>query len=212
MGHKVKDTKEKIIRQALIYFIENDYEGASLNDIAGALGVTKGAIYHYFGSKDELFKAAVHHMVEELGKQMSGMWCGSDGLSFKDTLALWFNFGAMMSETNELAGTDLFRDYANVIYLMFTAIKKFPEVRELMDRTYRGTIGGLHSLLEKARQEGEIRREIDTGALAFEMTAFAEGSLLLGGVVSDLDLLDMGQRCFDNFWLRVRPDAGEEGG
>ncbi len=38
----MKETKEKIIRQALEYFTMNDYQGASLNSIARAIGITKG--------------------------------------------------------------------------------------------------------------------------------------------------------------------------
>ena len=46
--HKVKDTRNRIIIQALSYFTQNNYEKASLNDIAGAINITKGGIYHYF--------------------------------------------------------------------------------------------------------------------------------------------------------------------
>ena len=201
----MKDTKEKIIRQALAYFCENDYERASLNDIAGALGVTKGAIYHYFGSKDELFKATVFTALEDLGKVLSGMWDESSGLPFKEMMRLWFNFGAMIQDTKEIVGLDIQGDYTNMVYLMFTAMKKFPEVRELMDNLYTGSIEGLHQLLKNASEAGYINQKIDTEALAFEMTAFAEGSLLLGSIVSQIDLFEMGHRCFENFWLRVQP-------
>ncbi len=53
----MKETKDKIILKALQYFTENDFEGTSLDKIARASGITKGGIYHYFESKDELFKA-----------------------------------------------------------------------------------------------------------------------------------------------------------
>ncbi len=45
------DTKEKLEIQALQFFARHDYERSSLNDIAEAMGVTKGAIYHYFKGK-----------------------------------------------------------------------------------------------------------------------------------------------------------------
>lgn len=41
-GVIVTETKEKILLKALQYFTENDYEGASLEKIAGAIGITKG--------------------------------------------------------------------------------------------------------------------------------------------------------------------------
>src|SRR5437868_2267160 len=38
-------------------FFENGYENTTVNDIIGAAGVSKGAFYHYFASKEALLEA-----------------------------------------------------------------------------------------------------------------------------------------------------------
>ena len=44
------DTKERILEVALELFAETGYLGTSMSDIAGRLGITKGALYkHYAG-------------------------------------------------------------------------------------------------------------------------------------------------------------------
>ncbi|WP_029145290.1 TetR/AcrR family transcriptional regulator [Microbacterium luticocti] len=45
---------DDITRAAVGLFAENGYAGTSVQQIVEAAGVTKGALYHYFGSKDDL--------------------------------------------------------------------------------------------------------------------------------------------------------------
>jgi AcrR family transcriptional regulator len=46
-------------------FAARGYHGASLEDVAGAAGLTKGAVYSSFSSKDELFYALMHERIDE---------------------------------------------------------------------------------------------------------------------------------------------------
>ena len=45
MESKEKNTKEKILEEALKLFAQSGYMGTSMNDIASKLGVTKAALY-----------------------------------------------------------------------------------------------------------------------------------------------------------------------
>jgi AcrR family transcriptional regulator len=49
----------ELLEAALAVFSERGYHDASLDDVAAAAGVTKGAIYHYFDTKAELLLQAV---------------------------------------------------------------------------------------------------------------------------------------------------------
>ncbi len=46
--------REEIISAAVRLFCEKGYEGTTIRDIARAVGVTEGLLYHYFPSKAEL--------------------------------------------------------------------------------------------------------------------------------------------------------------
>ena len=52
-----EDTVRKVIDAAIGLFVKEGYHGASIADIAGATGLTKGAIYFHFKSKDALMSA-----------------------------------------------------------------------------------------------------------------------------------------------------------
>ncbi|WP_406864356.1 TetR/AcrR family transcriptional regulator [Streptomyces sp. HUAS MG47] len=45
---------ERLLDAALQLFAEKGFEGTSVQDVVRAAGVTKGAMYHYFASKDDL--------------------------------------------------------------------------------------------------------------------------------------------------------------
>jgi AcrR family transcriptional regulator len=53
--------REALVKQAALEFRRRGYHATSMDDIAGALGVTKGALYRYVKSKDEvLFECFMH--------------------------------------------------------------------------------------------------------------------------------------------------------
>ena len=52
-------TRERLLAAAVEVFVEQGYEGARLQDIARAAGLTTGAVYANFRGKDELLFAAI---------------------------------------------------------------------------------------------------------------------------------------------------------
>src|SRR5260370_22292090 len=51
--------RRQIVEGARQVFLSAGFDGASMNDIARAAGVSKGTLYAYFTSKDELFEAII---------------------------------------------------------------------------------------------------------------------------------------------------------
>ena len=54
MGTRERNTKEKILEEALKLFSISGYMGTSMNEIAAKLGVTKAALYKHYTSKQEI--------------------------------------------------------------------------------------------------------------------------------------------------------------
>ena len=63
------DTKERILLTSLGLFARKGYEATSVSDIAGALGITKGALYRHFESKRAIFDAILARMEARDGEQ-----------------------------------------------------------------------------------------------------------------------------------------------
>ena len=58
------DTKEKILMAALRLFAREGYEAVSVSDIAGELGITKGALYKHYKNKRDIFDSIVARMFQ----------------------------------------------------------------------------------------------------------------------------------------------------
>lgn len=56
------DTKERILETALELFAQSGYLGTSMSDIAKQLGITKGALYKHYKSKQEILDCIVERM------------------------------------------------------------------------------------------------------------------------------------------------------
>lgn len=65
-------TRERVLTAAASVFAERGYDQASLGDIAAVAGLTKGAIYSSFGSKDELFYALMRDQIGERLRNIMG--------------------------------------------------------------------------------------------------------------------------------------------
>ena len=55
----MNDTRDFIVERAFCLFLQRGYEGISIRDIQEAVELSKGAIYHYFRSKEEIFGEAM---------------------------------------------------------------------------------------------------------------------------------------------------------
>lgn len=61
----MNDTKERILTAALLLFGRDGYEAVSVSDIAGALGMTKGALYRHYTSKRHIFDSILLRMEQQ---------------------------------------------------------------------------------------------------------------------------------------------------
>ena len=57
-----KNTKEKILEEALKLFARSGYKGTSMNEIATQIGVSKAALYKHYSSKQEILDSIVERM------------------------------------------------------------------------------------------------------------------------------------------------------
>jgi AcrR family transcriptional regulator len=59
-----KSSRERLLEAAAKVFAERGYQAASVEEIAAAAGLSKGAVYWNFSSKDELFHALLEERID----------------------------------------------------------------------------------------------------------------------------------------------------
>lgn len=78
-----KELREKIIQSSIKCFSENGFDKTRMEDIAISADLSKGTLYNYFNSKDDLFYAICEDNIEILKDQLDQMFTKSkDDLIF----------------------------------------------------------------------------------------------------------------------------------
>src|SRR3954469_9777128 len=63
-------TIKELVAVARGLFAERGYGATSIEDVVRAAGVTRGALYHHFAGKEEVFRAVFEELQRELAKQI----------------------------------------------------------------------------------------------------------------------------------------------
>jgi len=188
----VKETKEKIIRQALEYFIVNDYQGASLNSIAKAIGITKGGIYHYFESKEDLFKACIIFFFDAMKIIMTDMIDEEAETNVENFIGGFFSLDEMFALIAKQLGIDMLKEYLNYVYLMFLGMKKFPELNKLFAEIFSSSRKAMQIQLENYQKKGLVRSDLNCETFSIQVLALSEGLMLISAVDSTIDFKTAG--------------------
>ncbi len=79
--------KLEILYAGLTLFIQKGYTGTKIKDIASAVGMSVGLLFHYFASKEELYEELIRLGIE--GPLSALDMRGQDPLTFFETTAEW---------------------------------------------------------------------------------------------------------------------------
>lgn len=115
-GHD-KEKRRQILEGAREVFRAKGYEGAAMDAIAKAAGVSKGTLYVYFTNKDELFAELITEEKQELAAALDAFQ-PTDG-SFRENLrAFAIRFNELLTGENHMS----------TIRMVVGAVEKFPAV------------------------------------------------------------------------------------
>jgi AcrR family transcriptional regulator len=136
----------ELLAAALDLFVERGYAATRLDDVARRAGVSKGTLYLYFESKEELFKAVIRGGLVpaiERGERMVDEHTGTlADLLEKIILGWWQEVG-----NSQLGG---------IPKLMFAEAKNFPELARFY---YQEVISRGYRLFGRVLDEGQRRGE-----------------------------------------------------
>ena len=85
VAHAAPSTRDALIRAALDLFVAQGYDNTSISNLSERAGVTTGAFYSQFSSKDEILRHIDNHFLDRLLASFSGIF--EQNLSASETLA-----------------------------------------------------------------------------------------------------------------------------
>ena len=81
-------TINNILEAARALFTEKQYADVTLKEVAAIAGVTKGALYHHFATKEDLYLSMMHHYLGEIKESTQGNVDGTRGRCCRTRLYL----------------------------------------------------------------------------------------------------------------------------
>ena len=144
---------EELIGAALAVFGERGFRQTSLAEVAARAGVSKGTVYLYFSSKDDLFRAVVKQKVVALLEPAEAMVRSHAGTAAELLTKLVHRMWAAMAS----------KDMACLSRMVQSELTQFPEIRrfffeEVIQRHRRL----LRSIAARGVTTGEFRRDATT--------------------------------------------------
>jgi len=94
-----EEKKSLIMRVALELFASNGFYGTTISSIAKEAGISKGLIYNYFDSKEELIREIIYSGLENIDKLMDP---NQDGVLTEDEMEYLLDrfFGLLQDDVN----------------------------------------------------------------------------------------------------------------
>ncbi len=161
-------TKEKILETALDLFSLRGYDGASVRDIAGAVGIRESSLYNHFAGKRAIFDGIV-----ELCLRQSEDYFRQSELPFDEGDDASVYQGIALDRLQELIGRTFrffFDDPWNARFRRLLLLSQYaePRCRDIYRRLYRDKCIQVQAHIFSALMDaGELRRE-DPMAVAAE--------------------------------------------
>ncbi len=143
-----RPVKERLLRVATRLFARNGFEGTSVQDIVDAAGVTKGAMYHYYGSKDDLLYEVYHQLLTMQTTRLNDIVKGS----------------GTPEERLRAAAIDVVvssLDNLDDMIVFFRSLHMLPEDRQTQIRAERRAYHDqFKALVEEGMADGTFRTEV----------------------------------------------------
>ena len=196
-------TRERLLQAAFREVYRRGYQSASLDTILAAAGVTKGALYYHFDSKEALGYAVVEEIIapDLRAKWLRPLQKGADPL---DTL-----IGIVQGESVQPAAVRGGCPLNNLAQEMSPLDEGF---RKRLATVFHAWREGVAAALREGQTQGRVRRDVKPAEAAGFLIATLEGYVSLAKNAQDAKVMKAGIKNIVG-WLRsLRPPGNHKRG
>lgn len=160
--------KQKIVAAATAVFARKGLNGARIDDIAQELGMSKGAVYLYFESKDDIITATMKHLFRQEVDTLYAL------LAAEDTVAARLRrlVRQAMIEVQKLA------NHLSISLEFHAVATRDDNVRQFLKTYFQQYRLLLTDLVKQGVEKGEFR-DVEAAETAVIIIAMIEGFILL---------------------------------
>jgi TetR/AcrR family acrAB operon transcriptional repressor len=165
-------TREQLLKKALTVFSKKGYASTTLENIAREADVTRGAIYHHFGGKTELYNTLIREYADR-GNQIMQQ-AVSEGGTLLDILRRLF--------VRQLEAIEDNREMRALMELYLFKTGLAPELEEGRLQQIDSGVGLIEMLagiMSQGMEQGLLRSDVDPKEMARAYLAFQNGLINL---------------------------------
>jgi AcrR family transcriptional regulator len=163
IGMFMAKTKEKLLQVAFREFLMHTYKDVTLEHLVMELGVTKGAFYHHFSSKHDLFIKVVDAYLVSFDDLFAREYDPELKLAGNLVVLIELSIQRMHETIPDMEGLGLINFYG----FMLEAYKYYPEFKEKVTFLQKQKeISCYVSYINAAKEQQEIRVSVDSLLLA----------------------------------------------
>ena len=151
-----EEKRNKILQTAINEFAEHGFESANINTIAKKSGISIGAMYSYFNSKEDLFSTITQYAVETLKSILDEIMSSDNDLLVK--LEKIIKAIQVNSRQNVLL---------TKLYGQLTAANRTDLISQIVSDMESVSADLYTTILEQAQNEKIIRDDINVNLFAF---------------------------------------------
>jgi AcrR family transcriptional regulator len=159
-----EEVRKKIIGIAYQLFLSRGYRGTTMEDIAGALGVTKPALYQYFPGKEDLYAAVAEHGRQELRGILERSYQDRDILRGSAEL-----FDALSRYAPQ---------YQGIYSEMMLIAPRNERIRQILEEDLREDVLVIERFISGQQEAGFVSSRLTAHELAVAFHAVVNGLLL----------------------------------
>ena len=164
-----------ILDAALEAFARRGFEGASIREITGAAGLGHNLVRHYFGSKEDLWRATIHHALDPGAEQIVAVLSAGHEGSPEETMRAGLRV--------LLSGIDLNPDAIRL--LVAEALRGGPRFDEIYEEVL-APVGDV--LVSYFAEAGSGLADVDPRVVGLYVFGAVFGSLSFEGLLQRLEL------------------------
>jgi TetR/AcrR family transcriptional repressor of nem operon len=177
MSAKGEATKSRIMKTAEQLFFLQGFSNTSMDDIIKKSGVKKGNLYFYFKSKDRLGYAVLDRYTDDFTHRYQEI-AVMPGRPLQKIYGMLDQMERSLREKKCRGGCP----FGNFAIEMSDIHEGF---RKRVEKVFDAWTHQLQTVLDSAKQNGELNRSLDTQALAQLLVAAMEGATMLAKTKKD---------------------------
>jgi TetR/AcrR family transcriptional repressor of nem operon len=187
MAKRGEATRQKILDAAQAIILEHGYSAASVDRVLDKTGLTKGAFFYHYKTKNELIRALIDRYAASEERILDGSLARADTLSRDPLQRLLIALGFLI-EMAETAGQAHPGDpnpgclFGSFAYEMESVV---PEIRDILRTTARHWRTALRQRLDQIASRYPPRLDVDLDAVADNLLVAYEGGLIVGRMLDD---------------------------